>query len=171
MSSTPCIVSNFTSQYDLKLVALFMGSKGFQPLTVDSWIHLPFFLPLPFPGHTISLLAVSTDKVLLEQKGSICYGCVFVISALSKIPTEQTDKRMPTWVTRLYLILLCLCISNNQHHARGTMHQQDQRISQWEYKCSLLLYKGQNNLIYYTYGQRTPQLFASNSLKKMLFIQ
>ena len=73
-----------------------MGANVLQPLTVDSWIHFLFVLPLPFPGHTISLLAVNADKVLLEQQGSICCGCVFVISILSHTLTEIADKWIPT---------------------------------------------------------------------------
>ena len=72
-----------------------LWSNIFHPLTVDLEIYLPFSLFLPFQNHPISLPVVHTDKVLLdllEQQGPICCGCVFVISSLAHIHTEQTEK-------------------------------------------------------------------------------
>ena len=75
---------------------------------------------LPFQNHPISLPVVHTHKVfldLLEQQGPICCGCVFVISSLTHIHTEQTAKgihnrRNKALSTYKRCSSDCLCIKN-----------------------------------------------------------
>ena len=64
-----------------------MSSNVLQPLTIDSFIDLPFT-----PSHCLRNYKVLLD--LLEQQRPICYGCVFVISALARVLTEWTDKQI-----------------------------------------------------------------------------
>ena len=88
-----CIVHTHLSPHNMTSEILW--SNIFHPLTVDLDIYLPFYLFLPFKNHPISIPVVHTDKVfldLLEQQGPICCGCVFVISSLAHIHTEQTEK-------------------------------------------------------------------------------
>ena len=97
-----------------------LWSNIFHPLTVDLEIYLPFSLFLPFQNHPISLPVVHTDKVLLdllEQQGPICCGCVFVISSLAHIHTDQTEKgihnrRNKALSTYKRCSSDCLCIQN-----------------------------------------------------------
>ena len=58
---------------------------------VDRSPLLPLF-PINQSSH-LAIYGAHRQGVLdLEQQGPICWGCVFVISALAHIPTEQTDQ-------------------------------------------------------------------------------